>query len=222
MYKKITAARLLMFCMLVASLLAGCREDESAPDRDPKTLLIGDSLFYFWGEDITSDLEGVPNLVNIAEVGTTSIDWMEKQEQIRQENPTTVLVSLGTNDIGDLKRSGEATAKGGDEYGACLQNVLKMIHETVPDAHIYCLTINICGEEIRWNLRNEIKTCNKNMRKFCRFKKWVERVDTEYAFYDDNNYEEKPNPAYFWEDYIHFSREGYERFSKILRDALKV
>ena len=219
--KKIPAA-LLLICVLFTSLLIGCGAGEKVPDRDPKTLLIGDSLFSFWGEDLASDLEGVPNLVNIAVGGTTTVDWMEKQEQIRAENPTTVLMCLGTNDIADLERSGKETAQGGDEYDACLQSVLKMVHETVPDAHIYCLTINICGEDTRWELRDEIKACNKYMRKFCRFKKWVEMIDTEYAFYDDNNYEEKPNRVYFGEDYLHFTREGYERFAQILRDALKV
>lgn len=220
--RKKPAILLLSLWAIVILAMTGCGTAQPVPDRDPKTLLIGDSLFSFWGEDITSDLEGVSNLVNIAVGGTTSVDWMGKQEQIRQENPTTVLMCLGTNDIADLQRSGKAAAEGGDDYDANLQSVLEMVHETVPDAHIYCLTINICGEETRWELRDEIKACNAYMRKFCKHKKWVEMVDTEYAFYDDSNYDEKPNPVYFGEDYLHFSREGYQRFAQILCTALKV
>lgn len=220
--RKRLAVLLLLVCLLFTLNMTSCKSGGPVPDREAKTLLVGDSLFSFWGKNCASDLAGAPNLVNIAVGGTNTVDWMKKQEKIKEVNPTTVLVCLGTNDIADLDRSGEETAKGGDEYEGSLQGVLEMIHETVPDAHIYCLTVNLCGDDLRWERRDRILACNDCMYRYCRRKKWVDLVDTEYAFYDDDNYEEKPNPVYFREDYLHFSRAGYQRLAQILRAAMKL
>lgn len=98
--------------------------------------------------------------------------------------------------------------------------MLNKFHEACPNAYIYFLTIPICGEETRWGAREETKTCNELMRSFCEKKEWAEIVETEYAFYDDEDYTKKPNPEYFTGDYLHFSPKGYEVLGGILRGAL--
>ena len=204
---------------------AGGASDSGKPaeeERVVKTLMVGDSLFDLWKDNCVEDLRGVENLVNVAVGGTSSIYWQKSQKILKRENPTTIIMSLGTNDIADLNRIGECAARGGDNYEQCLQGVLEMFKETIPDVHIYLLTINICGENIRWNKRAEIIACNRVMREYCEGKDWVEMVETEYAFYDDDNYDEKPNAEYFVSDYLHFSRKGYIRLREILRKALKL
>lgn len=211
--------------IMAFSLFAGCdngdETENDPPAREAKTLMIGDSLFDLWKGACNIDLDGVDNLVNRAIGGTTSVYWQRQQKLIQSENPTTVLMCLGTNDIADIGRTGEQAAKGGDEYEGCLQGVLEMIKETIPDVHIYCLTVNICGENIRWNKRDEIISCNNYMREYCADKDWVDIVETERAFYDQHeDYTLKPEKKYFAVDYLHFSPAGYDVLTGIVREAL--
>ena len=103
-----------------------------------------------------------------------------------------------------------------------LQNVLQTFHRVCPDAYIYLLTVNICGEEIRWSLKDEITECNSIMREYCSRYDWAEIVETEYAFYDDADYTKKPSAEYFVSDYLHFSSKGYSRLKTIVRGALQL
>ncbi len=181
-----------------------------------RTLLVGDSLFDFWKNDYRNALQGMPDLDNIAVGGTNSVYWCQNAKLIRNAAPNTLIISVGTNNIGDLRWSGQKTVEGKEG----IQEMLETFHAVTPQAHIYLLTINICGEKGRWDLREEIKISNKLMRAYCDKKQWVDIVETEYAFYDDNNYADKPNPEYFVPDYLHFSAKGYTVLGEILRKAL--
>lgn len=216
---------------LLAALLSGCggvqdekpaEEEKIDEEQEEKTLLIGDSLFDLWKDRYQIDLEGLPNLANVAIGGTNSIYWTKNQKIIQRENPTTIIISLGTNDIGDLNRQGKCAALGGDQIETCLAGVLEALHTTMPNAHIYWLTVNICGEAHRWEKRDEIHILNQEMREYCADKDWVDVIETEYAFYDDENYDQKPNPVYFVEDFLHFSDRGYDRLTEIVRKALEL
>lgn len=134
--------------------------------------------------------------------------------------PTTIIMGCGTNDIIDLHRTGEGAAIGGDDYDYCMVSLMEMFHEVVPDAKIYWLTGSIYGETNRWNKREEILECNRLLREYCADKDWVELIECEYMFYDDDDYTQKPNPDYFVSDYLHLSAKGYKVMTKVIREAL--
>ena len=187
----------------------------SEAEQAEKCLLVGDSLFDYWKEGCQSALAGAPDLTNIGVGGSTSAFWLLQLAELKNENPTQIVVCVGTNNIG-LGQMGVTAATGREG----LQPMLNKFHEACPNAYIYFLTIPICGEETRWGAREETKTCNELMRSFCEKKEWAEIVETEYAFYDDEDYTKKPNPEYFTGDYLHFSPKGYEVLGGILRGAL--
>ncbi len=221
MKKKIPFIVCAALAMCVSFGLAACggNGEEKEPDPAPKierTLLMGDSLFDLWKPDYKTDLAGLPNLDNIAVGGTHSAYWKSGYRLIQKAQPTTLIISIGTNNIADLHQTGREAAEG--ENG--IQAMLEKLHEVVPDCHMYLLTINICGENIRWNAREEIKTCNRLMRAYCAEKAWAETIETEYMFYDDENHEEKPPAKYFVSDYLHYSRAGYVRLTEVMRRAL--
>ena len=225
MRKKVVAV---LIISLFVTIVGGCgnvqtekpvEEVKTEVEQEEKTLLIGDSLFDLWKDRYQSDLEGMPNLANVAIGGTNSIYWTKNQKVIQRESPTTIIISLGTNDIGDLNRLGKCAARGGDQVETCLAGVLEALHTTVPNAHIYWLTVNICGEARRWEKRDEIHILNQEMREYCADKEWVDVIETEYAFYDTEDYSQKPNPEYFIEDFLHFSDKGYDRLTEIVRGA---
>ena len=210
-------------CML--ALAAGavgssaCAEAQNGPEEQPaqeKVLMIGDSLFDLWKPTCNADLEGAENLTNIAVGGTTSNYWVNSIKLVTVQEPSDIVISIGTNNIADLHQTGREAAEG--EKG--IQELLEVLHENCPDAHIYLLTVNICGETIRWNNREEIRTCNRLMREYCAQLDWAEIVETETAFYNDTNYEEKPAAEYFTSDYLHFSAKGYQVLTGIVRAAL--
>lgn len=187
----------------------------SEEKQEEKVLLVGDSLFDYWKEGCQSALAGAPKLTNIGVGGTTSGYWILQTGKLKNENPTKIVVCVGTNNIGQGQK-GITAAKGIEG----LQPMLNKFHEACPNAYIYFLTIPVCGEETRWNAREETKACNALMRSFCEKMDWVEIVETEYAFYDDEDYTKKPNPGYFTSDYLHFSPKGYEVLTKHIRNAL--
>lgn len=209
--------RLMVFvlCICMMCTFAACAKEDKV-DKVEKTLLIGDSLFDLWHDTYETDLEGMPNLKNIAIGGTHSLYWNKGWRVVAGEDPTTIIICVGTNNIADLRETGEEAATG--ENG--IQALLNTLHENCPDAYIYLLTIPICGEQIRWDARDEIKVCNALMREYCEELDWAEIIDVETAFYDDNNYENKPNPDYFQPDYLHFSAEGYQVLTRVMREAL--
>mgnify|MGYP001777810008 FL=1 len=123
-----------------------------------------------------------------------------------------IAISLGTNDV-YFQKDGKSVAEG--ENG--LQDLLEFLHSSYPDAHIYLLTINICGETTRWDLREEVRECNNIMREYCAQLDWAET-----AFYNDANFEEKPAAEYFTSDYLHFSEQGYELLAEIMCEAIEL
>lgn len=201
-------------CICLLCTFAACAKEEKE-EKAEKTLLIGDSLFEFWQDTFEADLEGMPNLKNIAIGGTTTLYWDKAWRVVANEEPTTIVICVGTNNIAHWHDSGEEAATG--ENG--IQSMLNTLHKNCPDAFIYLLTIPICGEQTRWEARNEIVTCNALMREYCDTLDWVEIIDIEKAFYDDDNYENKPNPEYFLPDYLHFSEKGYEVLTSVMRKA---
>ena len=211
-------------CVLVSLLGAVCfaacggGEEEKQPETpaEEKVLMIGDSLFDLWKPACYTDLAGAENLTNIAVGGTTSNYWVNSIKMVVAQAPTEIVISIGTNNIADLHQSGQEAAEG--EKG--IQELLEVLHENCPDAHLYLLTINICGESIRWENREEIRTCNRLMRAYCETLDWAEMVETETAFYNDTNYDEKPAVEYFVNDYLHFSAKGYQVLTGIVRSAL--
>ncbi len=212
---KVVCVALSLVGILAAGAACGQTEAEEPP-KEEKVLMIGDSLFDLWKPDCYTALEGAKNLTNIAVGGTNSIYWTKGVKLVKIEDPTEIVISIGTNNIADLRQTGKEAAEG--EFG--IQQMLQTLHENCPDAYIYLLTVNICGETIRWEMREEIRTCNALMREYCAKYDWVEIVETEYAFYDDDDYTQKPNPDYFVADYLHFSARGYIVLKGILREAL--
>ena len=223
MIRKRLIPLIILTAVLIMSMavFAGCNNGRREPAREEKTLMVGDSLFDLWKPTCAKDLKGIKNLKNVAVGGTTSVFWQKQKKLIERENPTTILMCLGTNDIADMARDGEAVVKGGDGRNECLQSVLEMFKEIVPDVRIYCLTVNICGENVRWNKKDEIIICNQFLREYCEDKDWVEVIETEHAFYDQlEDFSLKPAARYFTPDYLHFSAEGYKVLTKIIRGAL--
>lgn len=204
-------------------LFACSNPNQSSVKEEPetnKTLMIGDSLFDLWKSTCANDLNGLENLTNIAIGGTNSMSWGKSLKLIQRELPVSnIIISLGTNDIADLHRTAQQTANG-DSMGMGLKDLLNALHELAPNAQIYLLTINICGEQNRWNARGEIRACNQIMREYCATLDWATMVETENAFYNDTNYEEKPASEYFVPDYLHFSAKGYQVLTAIVRQAL--
>lgn len=209
------------FAFAAAAMVGMCACGEKTPEeplKPEKVLMVGDSLFDLWRPDYHDDLEGAPDLTNIAVGGTHSLYWKNSIKKVKFEDPTKIVICIGTNNIADLHQTGKEAAEGEDG----IQSMLETFHEALPDAYMYLLTINICGENIRWNAREDIKECNALMRAYCNKTEWVEIVETEYAFYDDTDYTQKPNAVYFNTDYLHFSQKGYEVLMGIVRKALKL
>ena len=225
-----------IFCAVWALVMtfgaAACSEGSSSTQEQPEPekkeymLMMGDSLFDFWKNTCKEDL-GTEDLLNVAIGGTTSEFWMQNSsiadraiERLNKKlniEVDRIAVSLGTNDV-CIRKDGKSVAEG--ENG--LQDLLEFLHGSYPDAYIYLLTINICGETTRWDLREEVRECNDIMREYCAQLDWAEMVETETAFYNDTNYEEKPAAEYFTSDYLHFSEQGYELLAEIMCEAIEL
>ena len=222
--KKIIGLILCLILCVGCLSFVGCKEEQengSTNVSDQKVVMVGDSLYAYWKDTCATDL-GLSNVTNLASSGSSALYWSKSNiiERVAKQNPDIILVCLGTNDVIDLNRRGDCAAKGGnDGYEFSLQSVLTSLHNACPNAKIYYQTINLCPESNRWRLRNEINVANHYMRKFCEQNDWVELIETEYAFYDNEDYSVPPSHDYF-ADTLHFSKKGYDRLKSIIRQAL--
>lgn len=154
--------------ILCAAGLCACggktEDSSSSAAREEKVLMVGDSLFDLWKATCEKDLAGAKNLTNIAVGGTNGIYWSKSEKLLIREDPTKIIISLGTNDIADLRRTGKEAA----ECDTGLQNVLQTFHRVCPDAYIYLLTVQyLRGRDPLEPQRRNNWRCNSIMREYC-------------------------------------------------------
>lgn len=170
------------------------------------TVFIGDSFFderYFFTN--FSALFAGEDALCMGISSTTTFDW---EQYILAENtilsasmqPKALVVSLGTNNFYDDKRSTADTASD-------LQRLFTLMHDRMPDTHIYYFSI---AQRLDTAFAGNVSAVNDRMEEWCRYKDWITFLDVEEQVTTDK----------LRDDHVHPLPETYrDIYLPALRDA---
>jgi hypothetical protein len=143
-----------------------------------------------------------------AEAGAT-IKYVDNYlEQIKNLQPSNVILSYGVNDMGlDLDSS-----DGG--YGSLYESQVNKILKIVPDAQIYICAIIPCTpatleKSPRWGKQD---TYNKQLKKICKKNNWT--------YIDDDSLVDGGNADVYQDDGIHFKSDFYKTWAEKITEAM--
>ena len=165
------------------------------------TLFIGDSFFderWFW-TDFNRTYAGKDALIAGVSSSTT-YDWEHfTQTFLKNVSPKQIAMHMGTNNVYDDKKSATETV-------SSLQRMFYLMHDAMPQTHIYWFNISQRSEgdsEI-----GIVATVNSAMKKWAANREWITLIDTSSKLTND-----------MLRDNVHPKLEYYSVFVNALKDA---
>lgn len=181
-----------------------------ARETDPPNaiLFLGSSSIRLW-EDIAADLNPWP-VVARGYGGAKFSDLVVLCEQlIRPHKFRAVAIFVG-NDV-----TGGKDDKTAAEVVEMFEHVVATIRRQAPDAPIFLIEITPTPK--RWDAWDKIKQVNAELRAACQSSKNLHFVATADRYLDANG---QPMPELFKQDKLHQNRDGYQRWSELIRKSL--
>lgn len=166
----------------------------------PTTVFLGDSLT---AEGAWNEWFPDRRVVNLGVSGDTTELVLERLDAVVAENPSTVVVMIGTNDLA-WRRSVEQIVGG-------VESILWRLHQELPDARILVQSVLPRAEDYT----DRIKDINIHLRQFASTVK-AEWVDLWPVFADDQD-ELRTD---YSEDRLHVNEAGYAAWREALRKVL--
>jgi hypothetical protein len=173
----------------------------------PKTngiLFIGSSSFRLW-DDLEQRFPTKPIIKR--GVGGSELSQLVKYYTpyiLFPYHPSKIFIYAGENDL----NAGETA----DSVFSNLKRLWAMIHQGLPDAKIYYLSIKPAPSRIAIEL-NELKA-NEKIKNFLRDKPNTTFIDVSSVIYKPRTIE--PDPSLFRDDMLHLNSKGYDRWQKVL------
>ncbi len=183
--------------------------DASETDPDNAILFIGSSSIRLW-KDIASDLQPWP-VISRGYGGAKFSDLAVLAPQIvKPHNFRAVVIFVG-NDVtgGDDDKTPEEVVK-------LFEHVVGTIRSHNSQAPIFLLEITPTPK--RWAVWDKIREVNAELKAACQRGQQLHFISTAASYLDSQG---QPMPELFQEDKLHQNREGYNRWSKLIRAALE-
>ncbi len=151
--------------------VAGYKSEWESKGRDGlTTLFIGDSFFDsgFWS-NFYNDYAG-KDVLRAGVSSSTSCDWeIFTETYLKYTNPKNIVMHMGTNNVYD-------DGMGIFETVSALQRMFYLIHEQLPDAHVYYF--NISQRTYGDSKIGIVSSVNRIMEKWCANREWITLIDT--------------------------------------------
>ncbi len=183
-------------------------QDREQTDPDDAILFIGSSSIRRWKE-LDDDL-APRKTINRGYGGAKFSDLAVYIDRIVNPHRFKALVIFVGNDI-----VGNADDKSPAEVGRLLKYIVgrvRLKHESQP-----IFVIAITPTPSRFKAWPEIRKANAELAKVCEAEKAVHFIPTESHYLDSSG---QPIEKYFVEDKLHQNREGYQVWSRILKEQL--
>ncbi|RII90288.1 lipase [Clavibacter michiganensis] len=124
--------------------MMGTTRGGSMAPRERTTVLLGDSLTGDggWGGIVPGPDgdEGAPRIVDLGRAGQTTDDVLALLPEVVAAEPSTVVVSCGTHDLGAARRGPEETVR-------ALETILAHLRRDLPTARLVVLSVPPRGRE---------------------------------------------------------------------------
>ncbi len=185
-------------------------KNQYAPEKNQgKVILAGSSSLEFW-KNAASALSPY-DIINMGVSGTTVTDWEKHYNNlIVRYNPEAIVLYVGSNDIGNGYDglSGYQTAKQ-------TQKLIRKLQNKLPDTQIYY--VSICPTIRRSGAWDDIKSCNRRMKKYCAERENLHYVDLESYYWKGKNLKS----GMYISDNLHPSAKAYQIWGKVIKSALR-
>ena len=179
---------------------------ESLGGETGGVVFMGDSFFDtgFWSDFYSTYSR--KNAITMGISATTTTDWEYMAERlVYPVNPKAVVIHCGTNNIFDDHKNANTAI---DD----VKKLFDMVHENLPDAHIYYF-----GIEPRVGKDNSApKAANVGIQAYCKENsEWLTYIDSPSWCYDGSG----NVISSFFRDGVHPTLANYSRYVQALEDA---
>lgn len=178
---------------------------ESLGGETGGVVFMGDSFFDtgFWSDFYSTYSR--KNAITMGISATTTTDWEYMAERlVYPVNPKAVVIHCGTNNIFDDHKNANTAI---DD----VKKLFDMVHENLPDAHIYYF-----GIEPRVGQDNSApKAANVGIKAYCDENDWLTYLDSPSWCYDGSG----NVISSFFRDGVHPTLANYSRYVQALEDA---
>lgn len=169
-------------------------------EKSDKTVFVGDSLTAegSW-EEWFPDAE----VVNLGRSGDTTDELLERLQDVIDEDPSTVVLMIGTNDLA-WRKTVEQIVRG-------VESVLWRLRQELPEARIVVQSVLPRSEEYA----DRVKEINIHLRQFAPTVK-ADWLDLGVVFADEQGVlRDDLSP-----DRLHLNEQGYSEWVEALRPVL--
>lgn len=165
------------------------------PKNQEIAVFTGSSSIRFW-EDVGSDCSQLYT-INTGFGGSQMSDLLFFiEETVLRFQPKTIYIYEGDNDI--------VAGKSSKEILATTKEVIQIIQEKLPNAHIYLISAK--PSPSRWSYKRQYLKLNKKFKKYSKQEEHISYLDVWTPMLDA---QKRPKPQIFIEDSLHMNRKGY-------------
>jgi len=181
-------------------------KDLTAPPPKGETVAVGSSSIRLWST-IKTDL--LPEIVIPRGIGgaTTSDVLYYLDRIVLVYEPRRILIYAGENDI-----SGSRTPQ---QVLETIKVIVKRIHAALPNARVYLLSIK--PSILRWGEWPAMQSANELMASYADTDVRIDYVDVSTPLLGADGL---PVRAYYLDDLLHLSKEGYILWTDAIRQSL--
>lgn len=182
-----------------------------AKETDPAdaVLFIGSSSIRLWS-DIAADMKPWPTIQR-GYGGAKFSDLAVLADQIIKPHKFRALAIFVGNDV-----TGSADDKTPAEVVRLFQHVVATARRHAPEAPIFLIEITPTPK--RWSAWGKIKETNAALKKACEDGENLHFISTASQYLNDRS---EPVAELFKDDKLHQNRDGYVRWSRLIREAFE-
>ena len=184
------------------------KQDRSSPPPEGGTVFVGSSTFTLWGKDLEKTFAKY-KAINRGFGGSTLPDINNYVDRIVSKyKPKRVVLYAGTNDIAELKHTGEQVC---DD----LKTFVARARAKQPQLDIYFVSMSMAPSRVQWEDR--YNKGNALVRAYCSQDKHLHYIDIVPVMRDKQGQLRK---EFFGMDQLHMNPEGYKVWVPVLEKAL--
>lgn len=191
-----------------ADIAAFEEESRQNPLPEDAAVFVGSSSIRLWSS-LKEDMSPIP-VIQRGFGGSKLFDAIYYVDRIIiPYDPKALVVFSGSNDI-----AGESP-KSADQVVQLYRQFVETVHKKLPDLPIYYIAIS--PTKSRWEHREIVFETNKQIAEIASQDDRLFFIDTASALLNDQG---EPEDAYFIEDNLHLSEEGYRVWTSIIKPVL--
>ncbi len=181
------------------------QQDEQEAPPSGAILFVGSSSIRLW--DLKKHFPDW-QAINRGFGGSQTSDVLHYFDRVvLRYRPRVVVFYSGDNDVAAGKSAADVTRD--------VQTLLERVAEHLPETHVVLLPVK--PSLARWEKWDTMREVNERMQHFAKTLDKVHYADTATPMLNDQG---EPEPKWFVADRLHLSSEGYELWSRIVRETV--